>query len=632
MYTQLPVVCFEVNSRLHRVYLPDTTSFNVHINKDGLLTKNNGDGWIPCQDSIMLEFTPGHYSSIIYVPRHPDREGPIMISGHVLSTTSISASIVPSSIPALSPTPIPTSSRPTNPVPKQPLSSSSHTTSHLRGAQGKGPHAASGSIGSSASSANPQVPEQPLSSSSTSHLRGAHGMGLHAASGSIGSSASSNPQVNKKRNSLYVFFNNHYIHIQKLINAQAGRYKVSPTTRMARFMASYSSNAQPHSNALRSQLLSHTNGKIQDKDVVCIWKPGVPKKSKKGEKIYTEGEIKYVMVIGIWAKSPKKKSGGFLRAEVPIPKQDDGVASKKPGPPKLGFGIAYVELIEEQCKDRLLLRFSNNEILDKKDLTVKDGAVFGVALDTQFISHTGMSFGRMGDELEVSAEVVNYIAENTASISGLDQELFHKEETERRIQREKDRAKRSEKGPEAMLVAEVSDEVKGALGANLFKTNSRKAKEALAWIRDCTKLTIPVSNGLPADMKLIGLSRDVNIETSPCGGGYLVGEMKSDSNLVGCILTGVYIKSTEASPPVLVPVARLHGSSIFNKVEALEKKIAETKGKVTGLVLLKPKSFLQCPPSFNEADETKTSKPQPKRKRKNNTGASASAKKAALCV
>ena len=388
---------------------------------------------------------------------------------------------------------------------------------------------------------------------------------------------------------------------------------------MARFMASYSSNAQPHSIALREQLLSHTNGKIQDKDVVCIWKPGVPKKSnKRGEKTYTKGEIKYVMVIGIWARSPKKKSGGFLRAEVQIPNQEDGQASKKSGPPKLGFGIAYVELIEDKCKDRLLLRYPTNEKFDSKDKKVKDGGIFGVALDNQFISHTGLSFGMMHDELQIPSDVVTYIDQNTASVSNLDEELFRKEEGERRKQREKGRVERSEKGSESMLVGEVSDEVKAALGANLFKTSSRKAKEALAWIRDCAKVTMPVTNGLPKDMKLIGLSREVNEESSPCGGGYLVSEMKSDTNLVGTILTGIYMQSTATSPPVLVPVARLHGSNTFNKVESLAKKISDTEGMVTGIVLLKPKERIRNPPSPSDAEALETPISQPKRKRRKN--------------
>ena len=116
IHTLVPVVSFEANSHLHRVFHPDLTQFDVYINEDGDLTKDNGDVWIPPQHAIMLEFIPGHFSSIVHAPQHTGRQEPVVTSGLELSMTSISTCKVSSDIPALPPMPKDMSPASVNPV------------------------------------------------------------------------------------------------------------------------------------------------------------------------------------------------------------------------------------------------------------------------------------------------------------------------------------------------------------------------------------------------------------------------------------------------------------------------------------------------------------------------------------
>ena len=116
-------------------------------------------------------------------------------------------------------------------------------------------------------------------------------------------------------------------------------------------------------------------------------------------------------------------------------------------------------------------------------------------------------------------------------------------------------------------------------------------------------MTIPVKNDFLKDLKLIGLSREVNSESSPCGGGYLVYKYEPDSSIEGSVLTGVIITSPDRTSTVHVPVARLHGRKYTHSaVDALGKKIEETPGEVTALVLLKPDKPIPKPPAYDETD------------------------------
>ena len=256
------------------------------------------------------------------------------------------------------------------------------------------------------------------------------------------SKISSEKSAARKSNSLFVYFNDKYIHIQKLINIYAGRYKVMPSTRMARFMSSYSKVATPHPLSLTKQLEKHSKGRIQDTDIICIWKQGICKK-KKEERIYTCGTMKYVTVIGVWSKSPKKKSGGFIRAYVQDPKLQQIEAKEKKGAEALGFGMAYIEMIEERKNGRVVLRYPESDIYSEIEskVSLTGGATFGVAYDDQFITHTGMSW-KLGDvSVEVPPDVVTFVDQETEVTRMHDQKTFEEEARVRSEKRKKDKEK-----------------------------------------------------------------------------------------------------------------------------------------------------------------------------------------------